>query len=185
MPISRILAVDDDPEILASYQSVFANNKNTNALDDLANQLFDMDFPEKDKDSFEEFSEGVVIDDDLDISGFEITLASQGQEAIHKVRQALEANNPFHVIFLDMRMPPGINGKDTAYVIRQIDPLVEIIIMTAYSDYSVEEIVQDIGTSSNFQYFRKPFDPDHIIQLAISSTKRWHLDQKNAQHDIH
>jgi YesN/AraC family two-component response regulator len=83
-----------------------------------------------------------------------------------------------------MRMPPGIDGMETARRIRALDPWVEIVIMTAYSDYSYKEIVQEVGNPERLLYFHKPFDPDQITQLVISITQRWQLDsdQRESSH---
>ncbi len=97
---------------------------------------------------------------------FTVDKASNGMEGIQKVRQAVEQGRPYAVIFLDMRMP-GINGLETAIEIRKHDIKAEIIFVTAYSDCSIEEIVEQAG--QNVGYHCKPYASEEIIQIATKA----------------
>ena len=94
------------------------------------------------------------------------------------MKKALEENNPYSVVFTDMRMPPGWDGIKTAQKIREIDPAIEIVIVTAYSDSSISEIVSKVGFTDRLLYLKKPFDDEEILQLADSLSMRWHLEYK-------
>jgi signal transduction histidine kinase len=87
-------------------------------------------------------------------------------EGVKKVQRAIENNRPYAVIFLDMRMP-GWNGLETAVEIRKHDVKAEIIFVTAYSDRSIDEIVEQAG--QNVGYHCKPYAPEEIIQLATKA----------------
>jgi two-component system NtrC family sensor kinase len=97
---------------------------------------------------------------------FTVDKASTGMEGIQKVKQAVEAGKPYAVIFLDMRMP-GINGLETAIEIRKYDLKAEIVFITAYSDCSIEEIVEQAG--QNVGYHCKPYASEEIIQIATKA----------------
>ncbi|HEY8782118.1 MAG TPA: hybrid sensor histidine kinase/response regulator [Mucilaginibacter sp.] len=97
---------------------------------------------------------------------FTVDKASTGMEGIHKVRKAIEKGCPYAVIFLDMRMP-GINGLETAMEIRKYDIKAEIVFITAYSDCSIEEIVEQAG--QNVGYHCKPYASEEIIQIATKA----------------
>jgi two-component system NtrC family sensor kinase len=97
---------------------------------------------------------------------FLIDKASSGEEGVEKVLASLRLANPYAVIFLDMRMP-GWDGLETAIQIRQHDARVEIIFLTAYSDRSIEEIVDQAG--QNVSYHCKPYANEEIIQLATKA----------------
>src|ERR1700748_2319217 len=71
---------------------------------------------------------------------FEIESALQGQEGLTRLEQAMKDQKPFQVAFVDMRMPPGWDGVQTIQRLWQVDPNVQVVICTAYSDYSWEEI---------------------------------------------
>jgi two-component system NtrC family sensor kinase len=97
---------------------------------------------------------------------FTVEKASNGMEGVHKVRKAVEQGNPYAVIFLDMRMP-GMNGLETAMEIRKYDVKAEIVFITAYSDCTIEEIVEQAG--QNVGYHCKPYASEEIIQIATKA----------------
>jgi len=97
---------------------------------------------------------------------FTVEKAANGTEGIAKVRKAVEQGHPYAVIFLDMRMP-GINGLETAMEIRKYDLKAEIVFITAYSDCTIEEIVEQAG--QNVGYHCKPYASEEIIQIATKA----------------
>lgn len=97
---------------------------------------------------------------------FTVDKASNGREGVDCVRKALENGQPYAVIFLDMRMP-GWDGIETARQIRKYDSKAEIIFITAYSDRSIEEIVDQAG--QNVGYHCKPYAAEEIILLATKA----------------
>jgi two-component system NtrC family sensor kinase len=97
---------------------------------------------------------------------FTVDKASNGMEGIKKVKEAMERGRPYAVIFLDMRMP-GINGLETAIELRKYDIKAEIVFITAYSDCSIEEIVEQAG--QNVGYHCKPYASEEIIQIATKA----------------
>jgi len=100
------------------------------------------------------------------IPAFTVDKASNGMEGVKKVKQAIENGHPYAVIFLDMRMP-GWSGLETAVEIRKYDAKAEIIFVTAYSDRSIDEIVEQAG--QNVGYHCKPYAPEEIIQIATKA----------------
>lgn len=100
------------------------------------------------------------------IPAFTVDKASNGPDGVQKVRSAVERGKPYAVIFLDMRMP-GMNGLETAMEIRKHDLKAEIVFITAYSDYTIEEIVEQAG--QNVGYHCKPYASEEIIQLATKA----------------
>lgn len=168
MKKSRILVVDDEKSIIDSYHRILEASQNQPQSDfhKSAASIFSAND-----------SEPVETELHLKDDPFEIIDALNGTEAIQAVKNAREENNPINLVFLDMRMPPGIDGRETAKRIREIDKAVEIVIMTAYSDYSFAEIVQEVGTEERLLYLKKPFTAEQIEQLASSLTNRWHTEQ--------
>ena len=88
---------------------------------------------------------------------FELLHASTGEEACSLIRSGREANRPIAVAYVDIRMPPGIDGIETIRRVRTFDRDVEIVIMTAYTDKSLPEIVHDMELLHKLLYIRKPF----------------------------
>lgn len=102
---------------------------------------------------------------------FQIDEAATGKDGFAKVKAAVAEDRPYAVIFLDMRMP-GWDGLRTVQHIREIDTRAEVIFVTAYSDHSVEELVEKAG--ANVGYHCKPFAPEELRQLANKGVHDWH-----------
>mgnify|MGYP001326781700 CR=1 FL=1 len=123
-------------------------------------------------------SEEVETEPD-DQPSYDIDTAGQGEEAYDMVKAALENKAPYAVMFVDMRMPPGWDGLKTARMIRQIDPDIEIVIMTAYADHSQEDLSREIGNPEKLLYIKKPFQSEEICQLALSLCAKWNVQRQN------
>ncbi|HET9622099.1 MAG TPA: response regulator [Kofleriaceae bacterium] len=156
IPVNRrILIVDDTRAIHDDYQKILQPRRN--ALADLEAELF---------------GSGDMKMRDV---AFELTSAYQGEEGVEHVRAAGAAGEPFALALVDMRMPPGIDGVQTIERMWAIDPDLQVVICTAYSDASWDEIVQRFGTTDRLLILKKPFDPAEVCQLALSLTEKWRL----------
>ncbi|MCI5057146.1 MAG: EAL domain-containing protein, partial [Flavobacteriales bacterium] len=109
---------------------------------------------------------------------FQIDTATQGQEGFEKIKKSFEEKNPYALAFVDIRMPPGWDGIETIKHIWKIDPNIQIVICTAFSDYTWEETVEELGTTDNLLVLKKPFDVIAVRQLAAALTKKWRLMQE-------
>jgi PAS domain S-box-containing protein len=112
---------------------------------------------------------------------YEIDSAYQGQEGVRLVKQALENERPYAMAFVDVRMPPGWDGVETTQRILEIDPDIQIVICTAYADYSWEEMFKKIGNRDGLLILKKPFDTVEAFQLAHALTEKWWLHQQSRQ----
>jgi len=108
---------------------------------------------------------------------FEVTLCKQGDEALEAVRKAKDENDPFAVIFLDLRLPPGPDGIWTGEHIRNIDPYVNFVIVTGFFDVDPREIALRIPPEDKLLYVQKPFHVQEIRQFASSLGAKWHSEQ--------
>ncbi|HEV2454774.1 MAG TPA: response regulator [Verrucomicrobiae bacterium] len=108
---------------------------------------------------------------------FETDYVLQGQDGLKFVEQALAAGRPYAMAFVDVRMPPGWDGIETTARIWEKDPDVQIVICSAYSDYSWEEMMAHLGVSDRLVILKKPFDNIEVIQLAHALTAKWNLRQ--------
>jgi PAS domain S-box-containing protein len=97
---------------------------------------------------------------------------------LQKVQEAEEAGRPFALAFVDVRMPPGWDGVETINRIWQRHPQLQVVICTAYADYSWEEMVRRIGKSDSMVILKKPFDNIEVLQLAHALTEKWHLSNE-------
>ena len=104
---------------------------------------------------------------------FEIDSAFQGQEGLAKVVAKLQEGSPYALAFVDVRMPPGWDGVETILKLWGVDPNLQIVICTAYSDYSWKDILSKLGHSDNLLILKKPFDSIEVVQLAHALTRKW------------
>ena len=112
---------------------------------------------------------------------FALSHAMSGEEACQLVSAAKEANQPIAVAYIDIRMPPGIDGIETIRRIRKVDRDIEIVIMTAYTDKSLPEIIHDMDLLHKVLYIRKPFTHEEIQQVALSLVGKWNIEQELAE----
>jgi len=167
----RILIVDDEPAMHASYtQSFGARGRGGDASDALASMASDL-FGDED-----DVATPVEIAPD-----FHCTHHMQGLDAVAEVERAIGEGQPFSVAFIDVRMPPGIDGKETARRIRALDPNINLVIVTGYSDFSPIEISRVAGPADKIFYIAKPFEVEEIVQTATALGARWHSDLALAQ----
>ena len=109
---------------------------------------------------------------------FDIDSAHQGQEGLELVRKSLEAKRPYALAFVDVRMPPGWDGVQTIKRIWQVYPELQIVICTAYSDYSWDDFTRELGHSDSVLILKKPFDNIEVLQMAHALIKKWFLTQQ-------
>ncbi len=169
----RILIVDDEPAMHDSYRRSFGRRRvdTGETLDAMAAELFgDADGGDR----HDEDAPGDAID-------FSVTYSSQGFDALERVEQALAARDPFAVAFIDVRMPPGIDGRETAQRIRALDPDINLVIVTGFSDFSPIEISRVAGPVDKIFYIAKPFEVAEIVQTATALAKRWEIDRELAR----
>ena len=94
------------------------------------------------------------------------------------VKQSLAESRPFAMAFLDVRMPPGWDGVETAARLWEVCPDLQIVICTAYSDYSWDEMRARLDQPDSLVILKKPFDNVEVQQLAHAMTKKWLLNHQ-------
>ncbi|EKD71845.1 MAG: hypothetical protein ACD_46C00085G0005 [uncultured bacterium] len=157
----RIIVIDDNLAIHHDFMKILAATDSTsNHLNDLSEKMF-----------------GKHNEENI-LPKFQIDTASQGQEGVERIKYAIENNHPYSVAFVDIRMPPGWDGIETIKHIWELDKDIQVVICTAYSDYSWEETVSYLGKTDNLLILKKPFDNVSVRQLACALTKKWQLLQE-------
>ena len=163
----RILLVDDMPAIHADFRKILGPRQgNTAELSAVEAALFG-DAPKV----------GAV--------GFELDSAYQGEEALAKVRASLAAGLPYAMAFVDMRMPPGWDGVQTIEQLWQVDPKLQVVICTAFSDHSWDEVRAQLDVRDRLLILKKPFDSIEVLQLAATLTAKWDSAQQAAAQLLH
>ena len=156
--IHRILVIDDNPNIHKDFQTILLEEQESTSLNELRAEVF-----------------GNKINDSENKNIFELDFASQGEEGCEKVKKACSENRPYELAFVDMRMPPGWDGLKTIEHIWEVDKNIQVVICTAYSDYSWGEINKQLGKSENLLILKKPFDSAEVAQHAVALTEKWNL----------
>jgi len=156
----RILVIDDDPGVRESYRSILVAEESMNVVA-MGAALFG------------EPGAGQCYDNAWE--DYAVTLCESGEAGLTRVKDACQRERPFALAFVDMNMP-GMNGADTAKRIWEADPCIKIVIVTAYSEYTPDEIVDTAGREELF-YLRKPYNSSEIKQFARALTRQWDLEQ--------
>jgi signal transduction histidine kinase/DNA-binding NarL/FixJ family response regulator len=115
---------------------------------------------------------------------YEVDTVGQGRDAYDLVKDSFTKHKPYALMFLDMRMPPGWDGLETAQRIRSIDKEIQIVIMTAYADHEQREIAEKIGEPDKLIYIKKPFHPEEVRQLALAMTEKWNMNRREKERMI-
>jgi two-component system sensor histidine kinase/response regulator len=152
----RILVVDDNRAIHDDFRKILSTATASSSLSDLEEALFS-DAPAAREDNY-------AIDS-----------AYQGQDGFERVKTAVAAGAPYALAFIDMRMPPGWDGVQTIEKILGVDDEIQIVICSAYSDYSWDELQTKLGPSDRWLILKKPFDTAEVRQLARALTEKWRL----------
>ncbi len=153
----KILVIDDNLEIHSDFQKILSFEVSGDEnLADLDKKLF-----------------GQASQIFSSLPHFQIDSAMQGEEGCRMVRESLAIQQPYAVIFLDVRMPPGMDGIQAAKEIFSIDKHVQVVICTAYTDYTWDNLIEELGLQENLLIIKKPFDSIVIRQMVISCVKKW------------
>ena len=156
---NRILIVDDNASIHTDFRDILCPANSSGAA---SNKL-----------------EAALFDEDQTAANricFELDSAYQGQEALARVEQSLAEDRPYAMAFVDVRMPPGWDGIETIARIWKVYPQLQIVVCTAYSDYSWEEMRAKVGQPDSLLVIKKPFDNVEVQQMAHALTKKWMLN---------
>jgi len=152
----RVLIADDDEHILECYRQAFGEAEVTDymkALDSLEAELFD------------------PATDLAAAPDFDVVSCSQGADAITLAKEAANDGQPFDVVILDVRMPPGIDGVEAGTQIRKLDPDIEIIFVTGFSDVPLAELERRIPPPMKLHYFNKPISFMKLAEDVASITR--------------
>jgi len=160
----RILIIDDNEAIHRDFRAVFEEKEVDPYFESVKSLMFETPDPS-----------GKIQPKKLDLV---LDSAFQGEEALDLIKKALSIGKPYALAFVDVLMPPGWDGAKTIQKIWEVDPEIQIVICTAYSEYSWEEISRLLQNSDNFLILKKPFDSIEIKQLVSSLITKWELKKQ-------
>ncbi len=151
----RLLVIDDNPAIHEDFRKILLSPNSSSDFQIARTQLFGGSEPRP-------FH-----------SDFTHDCADQGKQGFEMVQAAIQNGHPYAVAFVDMRMPPGWDGAETIERIWQVDPDIQIVICTAYSDHDWDHLLARLAHPDQLLILRKPFEAIEVVQLATSLTERW------------
>ena len=160
---TRVLVVDDQESIYTDFQEMLGVKRRKNRADELAAGFL----PATDD-----------TNSVAELPSFELSYASNGDDAVEAVKSAKESNRPFALAYIDIRMPPGIDGIEAIRQIREFEKDLEIVIMTAYSDKPMSAIMTNLELLHKLLYIRKPVAREEIQQITRTLVEKWNLEQE-------
>jgi diguanylate cyclase len=150
----RLLMIDDNPAIHEDYRKILAGRDDTRMST----------------------AEAALFGEPQSTVSrpvFDVDSAMQGRDGVELARQALLAGRPYSVAFVDMRMPPGWDGLETIENLWKVDPEIQVVVCSAYSDYDWMELLARLGRSDKLIVIKKPFEPIEILQSASALSRKW------------
>jgi len=154
--IIKVLVADDDERVIECYREAFGSEEPTRqmrSLSALTAELFDATRELEDQPKFE------------------IVTCNQGADAIQAAAMARDEGEPFDVVILDVRMPPGIDGVEAGYQIRKHDPDVEIVFVSGNSDMPIEEMQRRVPPPVRLHCFHKPLSFAQLAQDVVKMVR--------------
>jgi PAS domain S-box-containing protein len=158
----RILVADDDGSILDIFSLVVSHIKPFQAFNSETEKLEGKGFQAN------AFGQSKA--------SFDLVTCRQADEAVNAVKIAIDEDHPFAVAFIDVRMPPGPDGIWAAEHIRALDPDVEVVIITGYSDSYPTDLVHRIPPAHKLLYLQKPIHIQEIFQFISALSMKWHTE---------
>ena len=163
--VSRVLVVDDNPAIHNDFRKILCPAAKDESILDKFEAACNPDAKRP-----------------LQTADFEVDSAFQGAEGLLAVERAIAEGRPYAMAFVDVRMPPGWDGIETISRIWQADPDIQVVLCTAYSDFSWEEINVKLRRTDQLIILKKPFEVVEARQMAHAFTEKWRLRQQVRDH---
>jgi len=163
---NKVLVVDDNHAIHADFVKILTRPSSPDGLDDLERLALG-----------ESFSPTLTS-----MPAYEIESAFGGEEALERVLTAIRNDKHFALAFVDMRMPPGWDGLQTIEKLWAVDPELQVVICSAYSDYDWDDVLGRLNRSDKFLVIKKPFEAVEVLQCANALTGKWHSERDLRKH---
>ena len=159
---NRVLVVDDDETMIDEYEHClsprFRPDMAATTITDLEKVLFGEETDER------------------GAARFEVHSRRQGEDAVEAVLSACKTGQPYAIVFIDVRMPPGMDGIEAAKRIREIDPNVNIVVVTGSIGSDPRDLGELIPPADKIFFFKKPFHAIECRQLTAAICGKWHSD---------
>jgi len=166
-PNRRILLIDDTPSIHEDFRKILMPSAHTNqALDEMEAALF---------------GESATPQ----AQAFELHSAYGGEEGLSLLRAAMAEQRPYALAFVDMRMPQGWDGAKTIEQLWMVAPELQVVVCTAYSDYSWDDLLSRLHGHDRLLILKKPFDNIEVQQMANTLSNKWDMARRASLQTLH
>jgi diguanylate cyclase (GGDEF)-like protein len=165
----RVLIADDEAKIRDAYREVFEDPRLSSSRTMIQNLRAKVLGASQ--------SDPSAKTDASRRTRFELVFCDGAESAVAAATHACGASRPFAIVFLDMRMPPGPDGLWAAEKIRALDPEIEIVLCTAYSDVDPSAIAAHLPPADKLFYIEKPFHPFEVRQMATALGSKWRAER--------
>jgi CheY-like chemotaxis protein len=155
----RVLVVDDDANLHGDYSRALATARPQQQLAAARDALFG----------------GSSAPTGSEDAEFELVHAYDGASALALVERSIATGQRFSVAFVDMRMPPGWTGAETIRRLWSTDATIQAVLCTAFSDFTWDKVLLEVGRSEGLHLLRKPFVPVQVRRFAEVLSKKWQL----------
>jgi signal transduction histidine kinase/ActR/RegA family two-component response regulator len=117
---------------------------------------------------------------------FEIVSAFSRAEGLDCLKKALAENRPFPIAFVDAGVPPGWEGIETARRLWKEDAALQVVICSAFAEFSPDALLNEPGGADNLMILRKPLDKPAVMLAAccLAEKSRLALEVKNQQENL-
>jgi len=159
-PNRRILLIDDTPSIHDDFRKILMPAVESNqVLDDMESALF-----------------GDTAKAQAQV--FDLHSAYGGEEGLQLLITAMAQQKPYALAFVDMRMPQGWDGAKTIEELWKVAPDLQVVVCTAYSDYSWEDLLERLHGHDRLLILKKPFDNIEVQQMANTLSNKWDMARR-------
>ena len=160
----RVLVVDDETSVLDLYARILSSRR---VCAKTASASLSQNG--KPSDQMEVMSKGIE---------FDLSLCRTAEESVEVARNAAEQDTPFAVAFIDVHMNNGHDGIWVAEKIRSLDPYINLVIMTGYSDVNAVDVATHVPPTDKLLYLQKPINPQEILQFAMALGAKWNVERQ-------
>ncbi len=163
---TKVLVVDDNRAIHADFAKILTRRPALPELDYLERLAL----------------QDVSSTPAMPVTTYEIESAFQGIEALERVQASVRTDQHYALAFVDMRMPPGWDGLQTIEQLWAVDPGLQVVICSAYSNYDWDEVLSRLNRPDKLLVIKKPFEAVEVLQCANALTGKWHSERELHKH---